>query len=102
MPATREFLVDHPSQVWLFGFRLEYDENSVYGFDVERSVPTSRHMTRILRHSDNQIYQFLLDSTVSLIGEALPDHIDFAKAVSGDTKDIIAWVKENNPKQRVS
>ncbi len=101
MPGVRDYLLDHPSLVWLFGFRLEPGLDSIYGFDVEASLPTSRHMNRILRNCDNQAHQFLLDSTVQLIGDALPEGVEFGKQVSGDTKHIIAWVKENNLKDYV-
>ena len=53
MPGTRHFLVTHPSLVWLFGFRLVPSEDSTYGFDVDASVPTARHLSRVLRESDN-------------------------------------------------
>lgn len=101
MPGVRDYLLDHPSLIWLFGFRLEPAADSIYGFDVEGSLPTSRHMSRVLRNCDNQAYQFLLDSTVQLIGDALPEGVEFGQQVSGDTKHIIAWVKENNHKDYV-
>jgi hypothetical protein len=42
--------------------------------------------------------QFLLKSTVQLLGKALPQEAHFGDEVSLDTKHILAWVKENNPK----
>ncbi len=38
---------------------------------------------------------------MQLIAAALPADVNFGAVVSGDTKHILAWVKENNPKQSV-
>lgn len=101
MGDLRNYLVKHPALVWLLGFRLLPDSESRYGFDVEGSVPTSRHFGRVLRNFPNSALQYLLTNTVHLIGAQLPDDVDFGVAISGDTKHILAWVKENNPKQFV-
>ncbi len=42
--------------------------------------------------------QFLLDETVFAIQAALPSDIVFGDVVSTDTKHILAWTRENNPK----
>jgi hypothetical protein len=57
---------------------------------------------RVLRNLDNAALQFLLDSTVSLIAAELPPEVHFGDRVAVDTKHIISWVKENNPKAYVS
>ena len=98
MPALRQYLVEHPALVWLLGFRLKPDPTSPWGFDVEASLPTARHFGRVLRQLDNQACQFLLDATVQLLAQALPADLNFGQAISLDTKAILAWVKENNPK----
>jgi hypothetical protein len=63
----------------------------------------------VLRELDNAAGQFLLDATVQRIAAALPADVNpapgsgmtFGDVVAGDTKHILAWVKENNPKQYV-
>lgn len=52
----------------------------------------------MLRTLPNDTLQFLLDGTVTLLHNALPTTLNFGQAVSLDTKHILAWVKENNPK----
>jgi hypothetical protein len=103
MGKLRQYLVDHPALVWLFGFPLVPDPNAKHGFDVERSVPLRRQLGRVLRELDNAALQFLLDGTVQLIRQALPPErqAGFGDVISLDTKHILAWVKENNPKAYV-
>lgn len=102
MGKLRAYLLEHPALVWLLGFPLVPDANAKHGFDVERSVPLRRQFGRILRDLDNAAAQFLLTGTVHLIQQELPPEINFGDVISLDTKHIIAWVKENNPKAYVS
>jgi hypothetical protein len=97
----RRYLVEHPALVWLLGFPLSPDPAMPHGFDVERSLPARRQLGRVLRELDNAAAQFLLAATVQLIGHALPPDVDFGDVVAGDTKHILAWVQQNNPKQYV-
>jgi hypothetical protein len=93
------YLCQHPALVWLLGFPLVLSRQHRYGFDPQASVPTQRHLNRLLRQVPNEGLQWLLDQTVDLIRGALPPGVsDFGQSVSLDTKLIIAWVKENNPK----
>jgi hypothetical protein len=98
MTKLREYLVEHPALVWILGFELAPSLHYPWGFDAEASLSSSRQFGRVLRTLDNAALQFLLDGTVTLIGHELPDDINFADVVAGDTKHIIAWVVENNPK----
>jgi hypothetical protein len=53
----------------------------------------------MLRTMPNACFQYLLDETVRLlISELRYIAPDFGRCISLDTKHIIAWVKENNPK----
>jgi hypothetical protein len=101
MGHLRRYLVEHPALVWLLGFPLVLDPASPHGFDIARSLPSRRQLGRVLRELDNAAAQFLLAATVQLIGHELPSDVDFGDVVAGDTKHILAWVKENNPKQYV-
>jgi len=101
MSHLREYLVEHPALVWVLGFELEADPSAPHGFDVEASVPSRKQLGRVLREMDNQMLQFLLSSSVQLIEAELPDEVAFGQEISLDTKHIIAWVKENNPKAYV-
>ena len=101
MGHLRRYLVEHPALVWLLGFPLVLDPAMPHGFNVERSLPSRRQLGRVLRELDPAAAQFLLTATVQLIRQALPSDVDFGDVVAGDTKHILAWVKENNPKQYV-
>jgi hypothetical protein len=99
MTHLRTFLVDHPPLLWILGFDLVPSPLFPWGFDPDASLSSSRQFSRVLRTLDNAALQFLLDGTVHIIGDELPDDVnDFGDMISGDTKHIIAWVKENNPK----
>jgi hypothetical protein len=98
MSDLRDFLVDHPALVWLLGFELKADPTALHGFDVEASVPSRKQLGRVLRNLNNGALQFLLDSTVQLIASQIPLELRFGDEISLDTKHIVAWVAENNPK----
>jgi len=102
MSHLRQYLADHPALVWLLGFPLVSSPNYPWGFDTEASLPTARHLTRMLHSTPNKVSQYLLDETVRLIQAELRSEVDdFGHAISLDTKHILAWVKENNPKDYV-
>lgn len=97
-----QYLVENPALVWVLGFPLKASSKFSWGFDVRASLPTHRHLSRLLRTLPNSAVQFLLDSSVNIIqaelaSELAPD-CRFGDCISLDTKHIIAWVKENNPK----
>jgi hypothetical protein len=95
----RQFLVDHPALIWALGFPLVADFDSPYGFDPEASLPTRRQFNRALSEIPNTVLQLLLDGQVRYLQTLLPT--DFGLTISLDTKAILAWVKENNPKQYI-
>lgn len=99
----REYLIQHPALVWVLGFPLTKSSAFSWGFDVEASLPTHRHLSRMLRCLPNPSLQFLLDETVRLLQADLRDAApDFGDCISLDTKHIIAWVKQNNPKAYIA
>jgi hypothetical protein len=99
MPHLHRYLVEHPALVWVLGFPLTPSRQFSWGFDVEASLPTYRHLSRLLRSIPNVVFQFLLDSCVERIQAELCTVVDdFGQAISLDTKHILAWVKQNNPK----
>ena len=93
----RRFLVAHPALVWALGFPLP-PADSRCGFDVAQAVPCARHFNRVLREMPNELLQSLLDGQVRLLQSWLPNET-VGQTISLDTKHILAWVKENNPKQ---
>jgi hypothetical protein len=102
MGDLRSFLVDHPLLIWLLGFPLAPGPQQPYGFDAQASLPTERHFTRLLRTLPNSALQFLLADSVRLIlAELASRGGPTPQCISLDTKHILAWVKENNPKQYV-
>jgi hypothetical protein len=102
MGRVRRYLLEHPALIWLFGFPLVPAPNHVLGFNAQASLPTPRHLTHLLRQVPNAVLQFLLDSSVQLIRRALAERVaPPIECVSLDTKHILAWVKENNPKTYV-
>jgi hypothetical protein len=103
MSDLRDYLVEHPALTWVLGFPLQPSRHFPWGFDVAASLPTHRHFTRLLRKLPNGPLQFLLDETVRLLQAELSTiGVEFGQAISMDTKHIIAWVRENNPKDYVS
>jgi len=102
MGDLRLFMLEHPELIWLLGFPLSISNPGHLGFDVQTSLPTTRHLTRMLRETPNAILQFLLVDSVRLIREALASQeTAIGECISLDTKHILAWVKENNPKAYV-
>lgn len=103
MSALRTYLVEHPELLWLVGFPTVPDRSTPWGFDPEMSLPTARHLTRLLRTTPNAVFQLLLDSSVHLLQHKLAQHgITLGQIIALDTKHILAWVVENNPKAYVS
>jgi len=99
MSDLRRCLVDHPELAWLLGFPIPAHLGRPSSALVNDHLPSQRHLARMLRHLPNAYLQCLLDQTVPLLRDALSDVTpDFGKTISLDTKHIIAWVKENNPK----
>jgi hypothetical protein len=99
MSQLRQFLLEHPPLVWVLRFPLLPARNAPQGLDVAASLPTHRHFTRMLRRCPNAALQFLLDDTIRLLRAELAGEVDdFGQCVSLDTKHILAWVQENNPK----
>lgn len=101
MPKLREYLVEQPVLTWLLGFPLTASSAYSCGFDVDASLPTYRHWNRLLREMPRHQVEFLLRSSVHLLQSELPANLGFGDEISLDTKHIIAWVKENNPKAHV-
>lgn len=97
-----EYLVGQPALVWVLGFPLATDQNNLWGFDAATSLPSHRHLCRLLWQVPTATVQYLLDETVRLIQQELCGQVsDFGDCISLDTKHLIAWVEENNPKAYV-
>ena len=103
MGRLRQYLVEHPAVLWLCGFPVQPAPDQPCGFDPDASLPTARHLTRMLRELPDAALQFLLASSVTLLrAELATNSVRLGECISMDTKHIIAWVKENNPKAYVS
>lgn len=86
MAGLRACLGEQPALTWLLGFRTY-------------TLPTYRHFTRLLRKMPNETFQFLLRSSVDcLLAELGPLFPNLGECIAMDTKHILAFVKENNPK----
>ena len=101
MSDLRNYLIEHPALVWILGFELVADSDQRHGFDVEASLPSRRQFSRVLRELRPEQAQWLLDGAVAALADAVGDEL-LGECVSMDTKHILAWVKENNPKAYVS
>ncbi len=102
MERLNTFLLEHPALIWLLGFPLQPAPNHPLGFNALASLPTARHLTQLLRDLPNAALHFLLANTVQLILDELVAYsAPPVECVSLDTKHILAWVKENNPKAYV-
>lgn len=96
------FLCEHPSLVWLCGFPLYPAPQTPLGFNARKSLPTARHLTYLLRHLPNAALQAVLHESVQHIRRTLAArNIPCGDCIAMDTKHILAWVKENNPKAYV-
>lgn len=106
LPSTkklRRFLVEHSGFIWLLGGPLVPAPNHPPGFNAQASLPTQRHLNRLFRQLPNPALQFLLADSVRLILAELAARGGLPiECISLDTKHILAWVKENNPKDYVS
>lgn len=103
MGEFHRYLIEHPAFIWLLGFPLVPSNKYACGFDPIASLPTPRHLTRMLRDISNDSLQFILEqSVVLLMAEFSALGLSVGDCISLDTKHIIAWVKENNPKAYVS
>jgi hypothetical protein len=97
------FLLEHPGFIWLCSFPLALAPETSLGFNPLASLPTARHLTHLLRQIPNLVLQFLLADSIRLIrAELAARHAPAPECVSLDTKHILAWVTENNPKAYVS
>ena len=99
MGKLRRFLVAHPALVWALGYPLVADLRVAHGFSAEASLPSRRQLSRVLAEMDNAHLQALLAAQVARFQRLLPH--DFGQAISLDTKHILAWTRENNPRQYV-
>jgi hypothetical protein len=102
MGALVDLLCQHPELAWLAGFAAPMDAASYSPSVAAAAVPSAARFSQFLRRLPNQSLQSLVEQTVHLLSSALPAHVDFGNAVSFDTKHIIAWVKENNPKAHIA
>jgi len=102
MSKLRDYLCQHPGLIWLLGFPLVLSEKADNGFDVEKTLVCQRQFSRVLKKLDREQLEFMLKETVALLEQGLPEDLEFGKTVSIDTKHILAWVKENNPKAYVT
>jgi hypothetical protein len=103
MSDLRTYLIEHPALVYWLGFARLPDPTAPHGFNVPASVPTRRHFSSVLRTLPNLALQFLLDATVHALQATLPpaEQASFGDVIAGDTQALLAWVKENNPKQYI-
>lgn len=96
MTQLRRYLVEHPLLVLEVGFHLVFDTTQLYGFDVERTLPTDRWLREKLRRLDPAQLSFLLHATVAALQAEIPG---LGEVVAFDVKHIYAWVRENNPRE---
>ena len=103
MSDLRRFLILHPALVYYLGFERVPDPSAPHGFDLAATVPKRRHFSTVLRDLPNDALQFLLSASIHLLKASLPSQqqSSFGDTIAGDTQAILAWVKENNPKQYI-
>jgi hypothetical protein len=98
--ALRRFLREHPALIWALGFPLVRQRGAVGGFDADASLPSQSHFTKKMALLPNDLLQALLDAQVFELKDCFGD--DLARIISIDTKHILAWCEENNPKAYLS
>lgn len=94
--ALRRFLREHPALVWALGFPLVKKSGTLDELDPDASLPGHKHFTKKLGLIPNETLHALLDAQVATFQAHFGK--GFGEIVSIDTKHILAWVKENNPK----
>jgi hypothetical protein len=103
MGRLRRYLIEHPGFISLLGFPLALAPETPLGFNAQASLPTARHFNRMLRKMPNSALQCLLADSVRLLRTEFEErHLPPLDCISLDTKHILAWVKENNPKAYVA
>ncbi len=96
------WLAENLSIAWLLGFRPKPGAFNPAWHLTPDDLPDQRHFSRLLHKAPNTCFQFLLSSSVqALFAEFAQRNIEIPDTVSVDTKHILAWVKENNPKAYV-
>ncbi|HRQ42584.1 MAG TPA: transposase [Chloroflexota bacterium] len=95
--ALRRFLAEHPGLIWALGFPATGHGGREWPFDPEQSLPSQAHFTHKMGSLPNDLLQELLDGQVAWLHTRLGDEL--GQVVSVDTKHILAWVRENNPKE---
>lgn len=103
MSELREYLLEHPALLCWLGFQCVPDASSPYGFAVAQTVPDRRQLSRVLRTLPNDSLQWLLSASLDLLQATLPPEQQalFGDTIAGDTQALLAWVRENNPKQYI-
>lgn len=102
MTALHRFLIEHAGFISLLGFPLALEPTTPLGFNALTSLPSARHLTYLMRQLPQATLQFLLADSVRLIlAELRAQQVLPIDCISLDTKHILAWVKENNPKAYV-
>jgi hypothetical protein len=95
----RAFLLEHPWLVLELGFRPVPAPASRYGFEVARTVPGERWLRHQQQTLDPATLAALLAGTVRALQAEIPG---LGTTVAVDVKHIYAWVRENNPKERIA
>jgi hypothetical protein len=96
------WLAENPSIAWLLGFRSAPSGFIPAWRVTVDGLPDQRHFSRLLHKAPNSCFQFLLFSSIqALLAEFARRNIVVPDIISLDTKHILAWVKENNPKAYV-
>ncbi len=103
MSDLRTYLIEHPALVYWLGFARVPDPTAPHGFQIAASVPTRRQLGTVLRTLPNSALQFLLSASIQVLTETLTpeEQATFGDTIAGDTQALLAWVKENNPKQYI-
>ena len=92
-PRWRAYLLDHPLLVLELGFRPHIDCTQPYGFQVEKTVPSVRHLNNWLKTLDPLVLSGLFEQSVQALQQEIPN---LGEVVAYDVKHIYANVKENN------
>lgn len=96
-----DLLRQQPELAWLAGF-ARCAAQAYTPSAAAATVPSAAQFSQMLRYLPNNWLQWLLDQTVCLLANSLPADAAFGDVVSFDTKHVLAWVKENNPKEHIA
>ncbi|MCK7481563.1 MAG: hypothetical protein M0C28_33585 [Candidatus Moduliflexus flocculans] len=95
------YLHEHPALIWLLGFHLCHQHAIRLVLIRRASLPTERHMARLLRQTPNEVFQSLFVNSVHLLFQEFTRQNPHERLYFTGHQTHPCTGKENNPKAYV-